>query len=206
MGVRTDAVAIAHGSWSQRRTVATQTASGLDPLTPARVRRGSSRRVGADVDQGAREQDGRIRAAHYDRRVGAAARPRDRTRGARGCARDVRRPTKRHEQIVGDASHAFLPGLRAPVANDEQGVVRQSRSRTIRGCTIPNNYTRYRQAPMGDDDRPRALHRVLGVHDGVLRREQHPDGRRARGRARSCGPSRSQRDTGGAAIFCAAAR
>src|SRR4029079_10270107 len=37
-------------------------------------------------------------------------------------AADVNKePAERHEDLPGDASHAFLPGLRSPVAADAQG-------------------------------------------------------------------------------------
>ena len=36
---------------------------------------------------------------------------------------EVGAPKREHEKIPGDASHEFLPGLRAPVAQDAQGVV-----------------------------------------------------------------------------------
>ena len=58
-----------------------------------------------------------------------------------------------------------------------------TRSRRRQGHVRSRPLERHGEASLGDDDRPRALHRLLGVRHGVLRREQHSDGRRAAGRA-----------------------
>jgi molybdopterin-containing oxidoreductase family iron-sulfur binding subunit len=63
----------------------------------------------------------------------------------RGIARavsasDLDRPAEKPEQIPGDASHEFLPGLRAPVANDEQGNYGNPQSND-QGMYDPNDYT-----------------------------------------------------------------
>jgi anaerobic selenocysteine-containing dehydrogenase/Fe-S-cluster-containing dehydrogenase component len=49
-------------------------------------------------------------------------------------------PPEIEEHITGDASHEFLPGLRSPVANDEQGDYGDPRSNDV-GMYDPNNYT-----------------------------------------------------------------
>ncbi|HEY2377718.1 MAG TPA: 4Fe-4S dicluster domain-containing protein [Gemmatimonadaceae bacterium] len=42
---------------------------------------------------------------------------------AEDLARGIREPGEKEEAIEGDASHAFLPGLRSPVAADAQGIL-----------------------------------------------------------------------------------
>ena len=73
--------------------------------------------------QGVDHEDRRPRDAAEHRRLGAPARPRhragDRTRPISNEAR--RREARRAKTLPGDASHAFLPGLRSPVAADAQG-------------------------------------------------------------------------------------
>ncbi len=79
--------------------------------------------------------------------------------------------------MPGDATHAFLPGLRSPVAQDAQGDLPSDDEQE--GDVRSESLERDGQAPLGDDHRSRALHRLLRVRHGVLRREQHSD----RGRA-----------------------
>ena len=64
------------------------------------------------------------------------------------------------------------------------GRSRASRRSTRQGDVRSEALERDGEAPLGDDRRSRALHRMLGLRHRVLRREQHPDGRRRTGRTR----------------------
>jgi molybdopterin-containing oxidoreductase family iron-sulfur binding subunit len=78
-----------------------------------------------------------------------------------------------HHEFVADASHEFLPGLRSPVANDAQGDLGKPTS-AKKGMYADDHWAGWRPDG-GHDDRPLALHRVLGMCHGVLCGEQHSD-------------------------------
>jgi molybdopterin-containing oxidoreductase family iron-sulfur binding subunit len=52
---------------------------------------------------------------------------------------ELGKPAEKEEAMPGDASHEFLPGLRAPVANDAQGAYGDPRSND-KGLYNPDNY------------------------------------------------------------------
>jgi molybdopterin-containing oxidoreductase family iron-sulfur binding subunit len=52
---------------------------------------------------------------------------------------ELGKPPEKEEAMPGDASHEFLPGLRAPVANDAQGAYGDPRSND-KGLYNPDNY------------------------------------------------------------------
>ena len=135
------------------------------------------------------------RARHRPRATGRRARPRAPIAAAPGeeHAADVApqgtgdgRRGRRHwpksgehaggHVIPGDASMSSSPGSSAG-RQRRAGRARRSRDRTKSGMYDPNHPERDGEASVGDDHRPRALHRLLGVCDGVLRGEQHSDGR-----------------------------
>ena len=126
------------------------------------------------------------------RRASTAAASRRRVAGRRELARRGR-PSMPHggrHDIPGDCrvtSSCRDFARRSPPTRRVSWRADVRRSRKDKGMYDPNHWSGHGEAPLGDDDRPRALHRMLGVRHGVLRREQHPDGRRAVAeRARVC--------------------
>ncbi len=136
MGVRTDVVAIAQGRGHSAYGRYAK-AVGFDPLT-----------LLASVE----DRAGGLVLTSTKARVSKTGEyaPLITTEGSarqhgRGIGRAVRadalgRPTEKPEQLVGDASHEFLPGLRAPVANDEQGDYGNPQSND-QGMYDPTDYT-----------------------------------------------------------------
>ncbi len=180
LGVRPDTVAVAlgrghtaYGRYAQgigvnaldalRRDAGTRPVSWRSPRCGRAVAKagGHSPLV---TTEGSARQHGRGIAPGDDR--GANSRP-------------ARSGSAKSTSFPGDASHEFLPGLRSPVANDAQGDLGNARRRTNKGMYAPDHWSGMTQAPLGDDDRSRALHRLLGVRHGLLRGEQHSDGGRA---------------------------
>ena len=152
---------------ARRRANGAGGAAGAGRSAKARVTK-----TGDHVDAGHAPKDRRASTV-------AASRRRSTRRGARGRRRRATSITT----FPGDASHEFLPGLRVAGRRRRAGRARRPERRAKhRGCTTRRSLERHGEAPLGDDDRSRALHRLLGVRHRVLRREQHSDGRRARGR------------------------
>ncbi len=191
LGIRPDTVAVSlgRGHTAYGRYARNQ---GLSPLglipasedqagalaltcTKARVSKGADHTLLVSTEGSARQHGRGIARALTASELAAAPSPE--TNPVAGVAAPAGGGTAESatEEMPGDASHAFLPGLRSPVANDAQGdygdtdiqVARHVRRRSLE---------RHGEAPLGDDGRSRAVHGLLGVCDGVLRREQHPDG------------------------------
>ena len=159
---------IAPAGWRSCRTkvVASRRRAITRRSSPPRVRRVSTAAASR------RRSPSRSSPAAAERREGQA---RERT-----ARRATPKRSGEPRAIPGEPS-PFLPGLRSPVAADAQGELGSPTSRDQRqgqGHVRPEPLERDGQAPLGDDDRSRALHRLLGVRHGVLRREQHSDRRR----------------------------
>ena len=127
--------------------------SGLEPAGSAPDRRKiGPGALALSCDQGAGEQDGRPHAARHHRRLGAAAWPRDRARhreraGSRAAEhRGGRRRARewhgeRREEMPGDASHAFLPGLRVAGRERRAGRLGDPQSNDRAACTTPDHWS-----------------------------------------------------------------
>ena len=109
-----------------------------------------------------RGQQPAARPGHH--RGDAAGRCAEGTDPGRGASRGGRRRRARDQHPAGTRGHRRV--RRGPEGGDAQGQLRR------------------RSPAVGHGGRPGPLHRLLRVRDGLLRREQHPDGRRGRGAAR----------------------
>ncbi len=138
MGVRTDAVAIATG---RGHTAYGRYANGvgLDPLS---LLGSVEDRAGGFVLTSTKARV--TKTGEYAPLLTTEGSARQHGRGiARAVSAEELahpKPSETHEEIIGDASHDFLPGLRAPVANDEQGAYGNPESNDV-GMYDPNNYT-----------------------------------------------------------------
>ena len=180
---------------SSRRRRTSRDAVGLRPLRARHRRQRARSRAAADAAaaRARRRRRPSPRPATTSPLVTTEGSARQHGRGiaqaidaSPSCGRAEPREAQAHD-IPGCREPRVPPGTALAGRGRRAGRARRSdggRSGQDKGM-YARTTERHGEAPLGDDDRPRALHRLLGVRHRVLRREQHSDGRRAvAGRAR----------------------